>query len=84
MVWWRYKIPAVPAVSPVGGAVDVSQATGKIKVTSVSGDMQLQRDTSVIIVDSVSGEVSLQVGYFDRLTASTVSGDQEIEGHLGK
>lgn len=69
-------------IKSVSGAVDVSQATGKIKISTVSGDMRLDLDTSVIVVDSVSGEVTLKLGDFDRLTASTVSGDQEIEGHL--
>ncbi|HJN52196.1 MAG: DUF4097 family beta strand repeat-containing protein [Pseudomonadales bacterium] len=69
-------------IKSVSGEVDVGQATGKIRVSTVSGDMHLDLDTSEIAVDAVSGEVRLRLGDFDRLTVSTVSGDQDVAGHL--
>ena len=69
-------------IKSVSGSVDISQATGTIRVSTVSGNMELDLDTSDVAVDAVSGEVNLRLGDFDRLTAATVSGGQEIEGHL--
>jgi len=69
-------------IRSVSGEVEVSETTGIIKVSSVSGDVELDIEASEIAVDAVSGEVRLELGDFDRLMTSTISGDLRIEGHL--
>jgi DUF4097 and DUF4098 domain-containing protein YvlB len=69
-------------INSVSGSVEVTDATGKAKITTVSGDLRLDVSSTEISVNAVSGEVDLDLENFDSLSASTVSGELEITGHL--
>jgi DUF4097 and DUF4098 domain-containing protein YvlB len=69
-------------INSVSGEVEVTDTSGKVKITTVSGDLRLELSSTEISVNTVSGEVDLELEAFDSLSASTVSGELDITGHL--
>lgn len=76
------NISKLVQINTVSGDVDIEKATGTVKVSTVSGTLNLNFDAKDISVHAVSGDMDLDLGDFDSLTASSVSGEVEIEGHL--
>ncbi len=71
--------PAVD-VDTVSGDVRLAGNMTRIDVDSVSGDVQAGRIGDHGKLESVSGDIRVAGGPFERLNASTVSGDLDIRG----
>jgi hypothetical protein len=69
-------------INSVSGGIEITDASGKAKVTTVSGDLRLDLSSTEVSVNAVSGEIDLDLEAFDSLSASTVSGELDISGHL--
>ena len=67
-------------IDTVSGDVSLAGRMTKISVDSVSGDVHAGRIGDQGKLESVSGEIRVAGGPFERLNASTVSGDLDIRG----
>ncbi len=71
-------------VKTVSGDVAIEGAGGTVRVTVVSGSIGVTMQGGEAWLQSVSGGIRLSGRTFDRVEASSVSGNVELEGGLAK
>lgn len=69
-------------VKTVSGDIDIVDSSGAANVSSVSGDIELEISSRQITLDTVSGDIEARLQAFEKLRASAVSGDIDVEGKL--
>ena len=69
-------------VNSVSGDVTIKESSGSAKLDTVSGDIKGELDSAVVRTNSVSGDITLHLKKFDEISATTVTGDVWVRGHL--
>jgi DUF4097 and DUF4098 domain-containing protein YvlB len=69
-------------INTVSGDVEVMEGTGSLTVVTTTGDCKAELDATSVSIDTMSGAVELELGAFDTLNLSSVSGTLEVEGRL--